>query len=79
LETAGKSTSSLPGVVGRIPALDLFIGKFTVPQLTFAVPMNSIGRSPAWREDGILQTFSVSARPHQFKQFSRPYAALKSR
>jgi len=83
LNTAGESsTSSLARVFdGKrqgfrvLPALDLHIGRHTVPQVTFAVPTNSVGRGPSAREDGILPTMAfqrvfISAAGH--------YAAMES-
>lgn len=67
LNTGGESgsTSTLARVVNGnnqgfqvLPALDLHIGKHTVPQVIFAVPRNSVGRGPAAREDGILPTMA---------------------
>jgi len=76
------STSSLARVVdGKkqgfqvLPALDLLIGKHTVRQVTFAIPMNSVGHGPSVREDGILPTMAfqrilISSAGH--------YAAMES-
>ena len=82
LNAAGESASSLVRVVdGKkqgfrvLPAFDLHIGKHTIPQVTFVVPMNSIGRGPSAREDGILPTMAfqrvlISSAGH--------YAAVES-
>jgi hypothetical protein len=82
LNTAGDHISSLARVVSGhkqgfqvLAALDLRIGKHTVPQVSFAVPKNSLGQGPSAREDGILPTMAfqrvfISAEGH--------YAAIES-
>jgi hypothetical protein len=83
LNIAGKSrTSPLARVVdGKkqafqvLSGVDLLIGRHAVPQIIFAVPMNSVGHGPSVREDGILPTMAfqrvlISSAGH--------YAAIES-
>jgi Aspartyl protease len=39
-----------------LPAMDLRISPHVIAQVSFAVPMNSLGRGPTPREDGVLPT-----------------------
>lgn len=58
-----------------LPAVDLRIGKHTVSQVSFAVPMNSVGRGPSAREDGVLPTMAFQ---RVFISSEGHYAALDS-
>jgi hypothetical protein len=39
-----------------LPAMDLRISPHVIAQVSFAVPLNSLGRGPTPREDGVLPT-----------------------
>jgi hypothetical protein len=41
-----------------LPAQDLQIGSRTIRELSFVVPLNSVGVGPATREDGVLPTMA---------------------
>jgi hypothetical protein len=58
-----------------LPAVDLRIGKHTVSKVSFVVPMNSVGRGPSAREDGILPTMAFQ---QVFISSAGHYAAIES-
>lgn len=65
LVNAAEEHTSLARVVNGskqgfrvLPAVDLRVGRHSVSQVSFAVPMNSVGRGPSPREDGILPTMA---------------------
>jgi hypothetical protein len=81
MNVAGEHTSPLARVVSGskqrfqvLPTMDLQIGKHTVPQVAFAVPMNSVG-GPSAREHGILPTMAFQ---RVFISAKRHYAAMES-
>jgi hypothetical protein len=81
-KTAGEHAASLARIVNGsrqgfelLPAVDLRIGKHIVPQVSFAVATNSVGRGPSAREDGILPTMAFQ---RIFISSQRRYAAVES-
>ena len=58
-----------------LPPQDIQIGTHAVRQVSFVVPMNSIGAGPTPREDGLLPTMAFQ---RVFISCSRGYVALKS-
>jgi len=82
VNAAGEHNSSLARFVNGtkqrfqvLSAVDLRIGKHMLPQVSFAVPMNSIGRGLWAREDGILPTMAFQ---RVFISSEGRYAAVES-
>jgi hypothetical protein len=70
-----RIVNAVEQVFAVLPAQDLQVGPQSIRQVSFVLPMNSIGNGPAPREDGLLPTLVFR---RVFISYADRYAVLES-